>query len=197
MKKIASLLILAFMSVALQAALTPRGEIVFVTDDGGSGNPVFDVNGTTRLGSGFYGQLYVGLAANSLQAVGSAIEFGTGGAGLGFLAAPATVFWNSPLNATTMPVGDQAGVYVLRAWSGSAGSTFESASSTVGAKVGSSTVQNVTGFGGVNASGNPSGNFAFANTHASFSLSTVAVPEPTTLALGLFGAAGLLIRRRK
>ena len=32
---------------------------------------------------------------------------------------------------------------------------------------------------------------------SSFAVTSVAVPEPTTLALGLFGAAGLLIRRRK
>ena len=184
--------------VVLNTYAVPRGEIIFVTSNPGSSNFALDVDGTTRLGTGFYGQLYVGVAANDLQKVGSAVQFNTGGAALGFIAAsPSTVFWNTPLNGTTMPVGDQAGFYVLRAWSGSVGSTFESASATVGAKVGSSTAFNVSQFGGITSGEGTSSAFPFANQHGSFQLSTVAVPEPATLALGLFGAAGLLFRRRK
>lgn len=186
----------ALLVVSAQA--TPRGEIIFVTSNAGSSNFALDVDGTTRLGAGFFGQLYVGVDANNLQKVGSAVEFATGGAALGFIAAsPSTVSWNTPLNSTTMPVGDQAGVYVLRAWSGTTGSTFESASVTAGAKTGSSTAFNVSAFGGIRADEGTSSAFPFANQHASFQLSTVAVPEPATLALGIFGAAGLLFRRRK
>ena len=197
MKKL--LAILASLVVASEQAATPTGEIIFVTSNGGASNPVLDVVGTTRVGTGFYGQLYVGLDANNLQKVGSAVQFATGGAALGFLAAsPSTVSWTSPLNSTTLPTADQAGVYVLRAWSGTVGSTFETASATVGAKIGSSTAFGIAQFGGLKADGSGSSSFPFANQHAGFTLSTVAaVPEPATLALGLFGAAGLLFRRRK
>lgn len=183
----------------VNAHAVPRGEIIFVTSNGGASNFVLDVDGTTKVGTGFFGQLYVGLTSGDLQKVGSAVEFATGGAALGFIAAsPSTVSWNSPLNGSTMPVGDQAGVYVLRAWSGTTGSTFESASTTAGSKVGSSAVVNISQFGGVTTSEGTSSAFPFANQHATFTLSTVAaVPEPATLALGLFGAAGLLFRRRK
>ena len=196
MKKL--LTVLATLVVLNTYAAVPRGEIIFVTANGLSSNFALDVDGTTRLGTGFYGQLYVGVAADNLQKVGSAVQFNTGGAALGFIAASdSTVFWNTPLNGTTMPVGDQAGFYALRAWSGSVGSTFESASATLGAKIGSSTATNVSQFGGITSSEGGSSSFPFANAHLSFQLSTVAVPEPATLALGLFGAAGLLFRRRK
>ena len=189
---------IACLAVVNAHAAVPRGEIIFVTSNQGSSNFILDVDGTTKVGTGFFGQLYVGVNSVNLQKVGSAVEFGTGGAALGFIAAsPSTVSWNTPLNGTTMPVGDGAGVYVLRAWSGAGGSTFESASTTVGAKIGSSTAFNVLQFGGVTANDGTSSAFPFANQHAGFTLSTVAVPEPATLALGLFGAAGLFIRRRK
>lgn len=197
MKRILALITVLLCALAADAA-TPKGEIIFVTESGGAANPVFDVNGTTRLGAGFWGQLYVGLDANNLQKVGVATEFNTGGANLGYLVGnPSTVGWNATESGTTMPVGDQAGVYVLRAWSGVSGSTFETASVTVGQKFGSSSPLSVSAFGGVKSNGDPSSSFPFANQHASFTLSTVAVPEPATLALGLFSAAGLLFRRRK
>jgi len=197
MKKLLTVLAtLVVLNTYAQLAV-PRGEIVFVTPNSASSNFALDVDGTTRLGTGFYGQLYVGVAADNLQKVGSAVQFNTGGAALGFIAASdSTVFWNTPLNGTTMPVGDQAGFYALRAWSGSVGSTFESASATLGAKIGSSTATNAV-FGGITSSGGFSSSFPLANAHLSFQLSTVAVPEPATLALGLFGAAGMLFRRRK
>lgn len=189
MKK-ALLLLACVVALSAQSAQTPAGQIFFVTSNSGS-NPVFDVNGATPLGTGFYGQLYVGLTAGSLQAVGTPLQFSVNSAGAGFIADPSTgVTWAQTLNSTTMPVGGQSGVYVLRAWAGSAGSTFETASIT-----GSSAVTSVTAFGGVDSTGSPVFSFPVANTHASFALS--AVPEPATVALGLFGAAGLLFRRRK
>jgi hypothetical protein len=192
---------LALVLVVAAQAAAPNGQIFFVTSNTGNAsgsNPVLDVDGTTKLGTGFYGQLYVGLNSGSLQAVGSPLQFSVNSAGLGFIADPSTgVTWLQTVNSTTMPVGGQAGGYVFRAWSGGVGSTFESASATVGAKVGSSAFTSVSAFGGNDTGGSPTSNFPLANTHAGFQLSTVAVPEPATIALGLFGAAGLLIRRRK
>jgi len=159
---------------------------------------VLDVDGSTRVGSGFWGQLYVGVNSGSLQKVGGPLEFASNSAGLGFIADPGTgVVWAQTVNSTTMPIGGGAGGYVLRAWSGGVGSTFETASVTVGAKVGSSAFTSVPAFGGNDALNTPTSNFPISNTHGGFQLSTVAVPEPATIALGLFGAAGLFIRRRK
>ena len=186
--KNALLLLFCAAAVSVQSAQTPAGQIFFVTSNAGS-NPVFDVNGTTPLGTGFFGQLYVGSTAGSLQAVGTPLQFSVNNAGAGFIADPSTgVTWAQTLNSTSMPVGGQAGVYVLRAWAGSVGSTFETASVT-----GSSAATSVASFGGVDGTGTPVFNFPIANGHASFAL----VPEPATMALGLFGAAGLLFRRRK
>lgn len=94
------------------------------------------------------------------------------------------------VNVTSATIGGGgAGFYQMRAWVG--GATFDDAANT---KVGSSAVTALT-FGGTPL---PPGGAALAptdlNLHASFA---VAVPEPATLALGLFGAAGLLFRRRK
>lgn len=199
MKKI--ILSLALVAVATLHAASPNGQIFFVTSNTGDStgsNPVFDVNGTTKLGTGFYGQLYIGVNAGSLQAVGTPLEFSVNSAGAGFIADPSTgVTWSQTVNGTTLPVGGQAGGYVFRAWSGSVGSTFETASATPGAKTGSSAFAAVGAFGGNDTGGSPTANFPLANLHASFQLSTVSVPEPATIALGFFGAAGMLIRRRK
>ena len=186
MKK-ALVLIASLLAFSVQA--TPNGQMFFVTANGGSSNPVFDSDGTTRLGTGFFGQLYVGVDANNLQKVGSALEFSVNNAGLGFIADSGTgVTWLQTVNSTTMPVGGQPGGYVLRAWQGASGSTFETA-----LKTGSSSFVSIPAFGGNDTGNSPTANFPIANLHSSFAL----VPEPATVALGLFGAAGMLFRRRK
>jgi hypothetical protein len=186
------------LPLGAQGAAAPSGQITFVTDNGSSSNFVLDTDNSTRLtGSGFWGQLYVGLDIASIQAVGVATEFGANGAGAGFLVGnPVGVTWSGTVNSVAMPVGDQSGVYVLRAWAGAVGSTYENAlvrgQSGV---VNNVLVGNQVTFGGIKPNGDPAGSFAFSNAHGSFALA--AVPEPATIALGIFGAAGLLIRRRK
>jgi len=156
-------------------------------------NPVFDIDGTTKLlgSAGYVGQLYTQIGAGSFAAIGASAAFFNAG-GAGFLA-PGTVTVTAP-SVTANPT---AGAYQLRVWNTANGSTYEAASVVVGAHVGVSSTVNVS-FAGY-ANGNiPPVSFPQANGFSSFSLSTVsAVPEPATLALGLFGAAGLLIRRRK
>ena len=88
-------------------------------------------------------------------------------------------------------IGGGAGFYQMRAWTG--GATFADVANT---KTGSSAVTGIT-FGGTPIGGGTPLGVPELNLHASFAITTVAVPEPTTLALGLFGAAGLLLRRRK
>ena len=164
-------------------------QIQFLTYNGGQSNPVFDTDGATKLQSAFSGQLYTGTSAGSLTAIGSVQTFLTG-TGAGFIETGAPTIPSATIG------GGTAGFYQLRVWNTSAGSSFEAAATTVGAKIGSSAVTAVT-FGGTPLIGGLGVLVPTANLHSSFSLTTVAVPEPATLALGLFGAAGLLFRRRK
>lgn len=98
-------------------------------------------------------------------------------------------FLNGGLVALTsgVVVGGNKGFYQMRAWTG--GSSFDTAT----LKRGESDITEIT-FSGLTASGTslPPTDL---NLHPSFAI--VTVPEPATIALGLFGAAGLFIRRRK
>jgi len=190
MKKIIShaclLSVLVFSAVSAKA----DAQLTFFTFGGGT---VFDVNGTTALDSNFKGQIYAGTSAGSLTAYSPIAQFGFVGGNAnasfnGFIADGSTI--------TLTGLNPGAGFYQLKAWQSSAGSTFEAASLVAGAKVGSSAVTAIT-FGGTPVGGGTGTPGPNTSTFASFSLSTVAVPEPATIALGLFGAAGLFIRRRK
>lgn len=180
-------------------------DIGFLT--AGAGNPVFDVGGSTvsllLSGTGFKGQLYVGANAGSLTAVGTGgltIFSASAGDLTGirtFLTGPGAGFINggtfSVASSTLNPGG--SAVYQFRVWD--TGASYEAAAATTGAKIGSSAVTSVT-LGGTVPGNPPTLLTLSANTHAAFGLTTVAaVPEPATLALGIFGAAGLLFRRRK
>jgi hypothetical protein len=93
------------------------------------------------------------------------------------------------INVTSASVGGGAGFYQMRAWTG--GTSFTDAANT---KIGTSAVTAITLGGTPIGGGTPLG-VPDLSAHANFAI--VTVPEPATLALGLFGAAGLLIRRRK
>jgi len=176
-------------------AVTARADfqLNFVTANGTQNNPVFDVNGTTRLNSTFFGQIYAGANAGSLAAIGAPLQFGVVGGSANALA-DGFIIGNAVTGTSASLFGGSAGVYQLRAWTGAA--TYELASTTIGAKIGSSAVQNIT-FGGTPNGGGAPLTPPDVSLHSSFALTTVVVPEPATIALGLFGAAGLLMRLRK
>jgi len=156
---------------------------------------------------------------------GNGTIFDVGGAAAG-TTIEATVYTSSTLNGTYLPVvlsggananfspvGDllagrvtegqtgtsanvalgQNGFYEIRAWSASAGSTFEAASVVNGAHVGISTPIQNGNFGG----GSPAVVGPNTDNFANFTLHTVVVPEPSTIALGIVGAVGLLALRRR
>lgn len=184
-KTLTTALCAVFLSV-----LTAKADyqVVFNTANDTSSNFILDVDGTTKLDSTFSGQIYAGVDANSLVAIGSAKQFGAVG---GVVASAANGFIiDNLITATSSITPGSSVVYQLRAWKGAA--SYETALVTVGAKVGSSASTSITVQGPPSITSPPN-----TSLHASFQLSTVAVPEPATLALGLFGAAGLLIRRRK
>lgn len=150
-----------------------------------STNPIFDVNGTTRLSGadGWVARLFDGATA---LGTGSAV-FST--AAPGFVSGGTIEVVDPSITSTTVKT------FQLKVWNSNNGSTF-SAAQQAGGAVGSVDVT-LTLSGFANASGTELHPISFpqANTFSSFSVA--AVPEPATMALGLFGAAGLLFRRRK
>jgi hypothetical protein len=184
-------LILVGMIAALPAF--GQGRITFANTATGTGvvggSPVTDIDTTTRLtGATFWAQLYAvagaGQAESSLVAIGTPTNFRTGG-GAGFVPAGivATVPAAAPGTTATLQ---------MRAWEGAAGSTYEAARAG-GGKYGQSNVVNVGPLGGPDPGGGVPFLDPFMIGIQPFSL----VPEPSTIALGLLGAAALLIRRRK
>lgn len=173
----------------LTAGAMAQGTVNFrnVNVAAGVSAPVFQADGTTRLGTGYWAQLYAGpagTAAGSLVAVGVPVQFQnniTTGLPTGQVNGGAV---------DTGLAGASSATIQMRAWAGSAGANYEAAFAT-GAGYGFSTPITVT-LG--NSAANPPTTPADLVGLASFNL---VVPEPSTIALGLLGAAALLIRRRK
>lgn len=149
-----------------------------MTFDGG-GNPVVS-SGT--LASNIRVDFLFGLSSGTLDHSSSVFTV----AGPGFMN-------GGTFNVTTLTAGGSAtvfggqnGFYQMRAWRDGAASFDASVAR------GSSAVTAIT-FGGANSGNTQTFAPADLNVHAAFAV----VPEPATIALGLFGAAGLFIRRRK
>ncbi len=174
-------LILAFTALPSMADYQIQ---ITTTQQGTSGNFVLDVDGVTKVDNTFLGQIKV-----NGSFVGPVYNFGQNGVtvspGLnGFLSAGTQTFASSSI---------VSGAFVsvqLFAWKGAL--DYAAASTTGGAKIGNSIVLNNLQVGGTALFSVPT-----LIEISGFTMSTVAVPEPATLALGLFGAAGLLFRRRK
>jgi hypothetical protein len=176
MKKI---LVMASLMVASLAAYG-QGSVLFSNFVGPGGSivnaQVFGTDGTTGLaGSNFQAILYAGPDAGSLAPIGASAAFFTG-AGAGY-------FSGGSRTIGTVAPGASAFVQV-RAWDTTSGATWDTATVR-----GSSTVFSV-GTGGGGTPPAPPSNLVGLT---SFSL----VPEPSTIALGVLGAAALLLRRRK
>lgn len=163
---------------------------VATTTSGVSPNAVFDVDGITKVDNTFLGQIKV-----NDTFLANVFNFGQNGASVvsalnGFLSA-GTI--NVP--SGTLFGGSSATVQLF-AFKGAA--TYDDAKLITGAKIGNAASAVTLTLGGLNQA--QDNNFTVPNlaTMSGFTMSTVtAVPEPATLALGLFGAAGLLFRRRK
>jgi len=177
------LLFVAACVFATAAALA-QGTVNFASYVPASGLnvKVFDTDGLTPLtGPNYVAQLYAGTSATSLSPVGSAVAFGTA-ARAGYIIGG---------GAVTIPTiaGGATATIELKAWDSTKGTSWELAQSA-GSAVGASTAFTVVlGGGGV-----PPGPPADLVGLTTFSL--VAVPEPSTIALGFLGGAALLLRRR-
>ena len=135
---------------------------------------VFMPDGSTPLsGAGYWAQAYVGTDLESLQPVGTPVNFRTGAAA-GYI--------SSVIVTTQFPGGTKVWVE-MRAWEAPAAS-YEAALAD-GRMFGKSDPIQLT----VAEAPNPPPDMVGLK---SFSL----VPEPSTMALGLLGAAALMLRRR-
>ena len=203
MKLIKPLVVAAALAVCTTTAKADFS-INFVTIDNLNSalGRVFNLDGTTPLGAGFSAQVYAGLSAGSLAAVGPAVDFGTTIATFGSAAAGYIIGSTFTAPSTTI-FGGSVGTYQLRAWDNAGGTiTSYEAAVAAGRQFGQSAIVGLGGTvqtGGFQFGGTPSGGGApiappNVNLHPSFS---VVIPEPSTIALGILGLSGLLLRRRR
>ena len=170
------------LSLACLAGLQ-AGTVNFANVGVGVNSPVFNVDGTTALGgAGFQAQLWVIDGGSPTPA----------GDPTGFLAA------GGFFNGGSIEVGFGAGPATLQvvAWDVASGATY--ADATIRGESNQFTIDVLGG------QGNPPSTPAALVGLESFSLAdigggdgTPVVPEPSTVALGILGAAVFFLRRRK
>lgn len=139
--------------------------------------PITDDKGVKLDGAAYLAQAYVGKTADSLAPVGAALPFRTGAAA-GYITTTAVTVAGAP---------DGTALFVqLRAWEAAGGASYEAAYGA-GKLAGFSNTIQMTSAEAPNLPASMVGLQSFA---------LAAIPEPSTLALGMLGAAALLLRRR-
>ena len=187
-------LLIVLACVAATVMVSGQGTVDVRSKAGVSPNnvdaPVFDVDGITKLsGAGYLAQVLAGPTAGSLAPIGASYPFRTG-SGAGYYDYAST---GAQVAIPTVTPGGTAFVQVV-AWEAAAGS-FATAKASTNFKWGQSgIITAVTGNPGAAPPTTPP--LMVGLTGFSLGMNT-AVPEPSTLALGLLGAATLLLRRRK
>jgi hypothetical protein len=170
-------LIIAMAAMLVAVSAFGQGQVVFNNRVVGSvvaqvtlaGSTTGIQDGVGAASAKWEAQLFGGPAGGTLEALTPKTTFRTG-AGAGFV---------TPVDVTLAKVAP-----------GASASLQMKAFTTDGLGSGSSKVFNVTLGGGLNPPANLVGLEAFSATYV--------VPEPSTIALGILGAAGLLaLRRRK
>ncbi|MBM3876376.1 MAG: hypothetical protein FJ386_06615 [Verrucomicrobia bacterium] len=190
---------LSLAASVLLVAASARADYVVTFFNFNAGNSllgvVYDTGGVTPLGSGFSAQIYAGASAGSLAAIGSRANFIDG---TGIINAGDVSVTSASLNAGSL------GAYQLKAWDNVGGTiTSYEAAVAAGRKVGESAIVGLGGtvqtsgfvLGGTIPGTPPTVVTATVNLHPSFSVALV--PEPGLMTLGLLGAAGLFLRRRR
>lgn len=187
MKSLALITACALFATGAVAQGTYLGSINFLNRDSSIGllEPIKDMDGNLLAGTAWKAQLLggpVGTAADSLKAAGDTQVFRTGTTA-GYLLNQNFIRYIPDVNA-----GDGATLQVA-AWDAKY-ATWQEARDNA-AQFGWSAAFTAPKTGNVGGKTTPEPMIGFK----SFSLTII--PEPSTIALGLLGAAALLIRRRK
>jgi hypothetical protein len=189
MKKLA--LLAAFLAVGAMAY--GQGTFVMTNKKGTTLDaPVLDASGAKLAGADYLAQLYAApVGSVDFKSYGTAVPFRTGSAA-GYFS-----------DATAVDVGVAAGSKVdvqIRAWRAAAGTSYEAAALAAASATGnygaSATIPSLATGGGFDANGIPILPNNLIGLQG-FSLTGGVIPEPSVLALGLLGAAALVLRRRK
>lgn len=136
------------------------------------------------VGNTYYGQLFAGADAGSLTAVGAPVLFRNAAAGGGSGRIVGA-------GAVTTPVASGKEAFVqMRAWEVAKGNSWQGAWTKTTIGTGMSDVIKIKVDGG---SDNPTG---FPGDLLGLKAFAINIPEPSTMALGVLGAAALLLRRR-
>jgi hypothetical protein len=189
-------LITVVSTVAALSAMA-QGTLNFANGGAGVNAPVSDINGGALLsGAGFTAQLFAGTAGTAWDSLTglTTSPFATG--------ASSGYFFGGSAAVPGVAAGSSA-AYQVRVWNSSAFGTWAAAWAAF--QAGDPTAH--VGVSGWNGVGLPTSTLASSNLGGgavtppnltqlqAFGLQ--AVPEPSTIALGILGAAGLLLRRRK
>jgi hypothetical protein len=186
MKRIA----LAFVAIlGLTTVAFGQGQINFFTFNNNTLFGQVYLPGTTEsVNNLFSAQLAVSSTANGVFAeIGSVGDFAGGGPGN-----PSAVNVGN-INVTGFDAG-QTVFYKLLVWNDAAGASYTAASGSPSGIVGTSQAVSVV-LGGTPPGGGAGIPVPIANGFTSFALA--AVPEPSVIALGILGAAAVILRRRK
>ena len=179
-------LLVTLAAVLVSVSTFGQGTILFNTRVTGQVDAPISVGNGMGAGAGFNAQLFVvtGSGASSpFTALNPATTFRT-------TSAPAAYYVVQPPGPVIVPTvapGQQATV-VMRVWAGAIGSSYDA-----------STCKNQTGpititLGGVPPVGAPIPDAVLVGMQGFF---IGCIPEPSTMSLGLLGAAALLYRRPK
>lgn len=180
MKKLIVILAAALVSVSAFG----QGTILFNNRVTGQVDaPVSRADGT-GAGAGVNAQLFLVTGGSTFTALSPATTFRNSSAAAAFY----VVQPSAPVTVPGVPAGQQATI-VMRAWEGPVGSSYETTSVFLKGQSPPITIS----LGGVPTTGAPIPDAVLVGLQAFSFIS----PEPSTLTLGLLGAAVLLSRRRK
>ena len=179
-------LLVTLAAMLASASTFGQGTILFNTRVTGQVDAPVSLGDGTGPGAGFTAQLFLVSGGSTYTALNPATTFRTTSAAAAFY----VVQPDSPVIVPTVAPGQQATI-VMRFWAGAIGSSYDTAICK-----GQSNPVTLT-LGGVPAVGAPIPDAVLVGMQSIALVGGVCVPEPSTMALGVLGAAALLYRRRK